>query len=273
MAPTGLVFLERFHLEGTTPVWTFAIADAQLHKRIWMEPGENTTYVTYTFIRGSLPLHLHLRALINHREYHGTTRDNLPEFSSTPLPNGLQIHPTGGTRFILSTSKGSVEAVNTWYRDYVLPLERERGLPDREHHLHIGTWIIDLNPGEEITWMASTDPDRLLPTASRITSRQNHEHALLSTRGPSKMFSQHRPRWIQQLTLAADQFITSRPISEHGTGHTIIAGYHWFGDWGRDTMISLPGLTLTTKRFDIARSILSTFAHYANQGMLPNRFP
>ncbi|MDH5430211.1 MAG: amylo-alpha-1,6-glucosidase, partial [Nitrospirota bacterium] len=273
VAPTGFAFMERFHLEGTTPVWTFALADARLEKRVWMEPGENTTYVHYVLTRGTLPIRLHLRVFVNYRDYHGTTLDNLPEFSRTAIRNGWHILPNGGTPFIVSTSDGVIESAHTWYQNYDLLLERERGLSDREHHLHIGTWYIELNPGEDITWMASTHTDRPLPASSSIDLRRDHEHTLLISHGTSKKTSTPRPPWIQQLILAADQFIASRTLSSGDTGHTIIAGYHWFGDWGRDTMISLPGLTLTTKRFEIARSILSTFAHYANQGMLPNRFP
>jgi predicted glycogen debranching enzyme len=84
---------------------------------------------------------------------------------------------------------------------------------------------------------------------------------------------QHHPAWIEQLVLAADQFIVDRPLPDAPNGKTIIAGYHWFGDWGRDTMISLPGLTIATGRPEIARSILLTFAKYVDNGMLPNRFP
>ncbi|GJL58886.1 MAG: glycogen debranching protein [Nitrospirales bacterium] len=273
IAPTGFLYLERFRLEGTTPVWTFAIADAQLEKRIWMEPGENTTYVQYSFTRGSLPIRLSLRAFINHRDYHGTTLNTLPEFFTTPIPHGLQILPSEGSPFFLSASDGSVEAVNTWYHNYDLPLERERGLPDREHHLHIGTWNLDLKPGEEIVWMAGTRLKPSGPATSHFESRRRHEVAVLQSDRTAKHSPLQWPDWIQQLTLAADQFIVSRPLPPHDTGHTIIAGYQWFGDWGRDTMISLPGLTLTTQRFDVARSILSTFAQYTNQGMLPNRFP
>ncbi|MEX2491248.1 MAG: amylo-alpha-1,6-glucosidase [Nitrospirales bacterium] len=273
VAPTGFTFMERFHLEGTMPVWTFALADIHLEKRIWMEPDENTTYVRYALTRGTQHIRLHLRAFVNDRDYHGTTLDHRPDFSTAPISHGLTVFPGESSPFILSASEGTVEATNTWYHNYDLPLERERGLSDREHHLHIGTWVINLKPGEDITWMASTHPERLLPTSSSITARHTHEQALLNTRGTKKTSSPLRPSWIQQLTLAADQFIASRTLSSGATGHTIMAGYHWFGDWGRDTMISLPGLTLTTQRFDIARSILSTFAHYAHQGMLPNRFP
>ena len=81
------------------------------------------------------------------------------------------------------------------------------------------------------------------------------------------------PSWIEQLVLAADQFIVDRPLADVPEGKTIIAGYPWFGDWGRDTMISLPGLTLTTGRFEVAKVILQTFARYIDKGMLPNVFP
>ena len=115
IAPTGFLYLERFRLEGTTPVWTFVIADAQLEKRIWMEPGENTTYVRYSLILGTLPVRLYLRAFINHRDYHWTTLDNLPEFSITPIPMGCRFYPQEALRSSYPHRKGSVENVSTWY--------------------------------------------------------------------------------------------------------------------------------------------------------------
>jgi predicted glycogen debranching enzyme len=81
------------------------------------------------------------------------------------------------------------------------------------------------------------------------------------------------PPWIERLVLAADQFVVRRPLPDDPDGATVIAGYHWFGDWGRDTMIALPGLTLDTGRADVARKILTTFARFLDRGMLPNRFP
>ena len=81
------------------------------------------------------------------------------------------------------------------------------------------------------------------------------------------------PAWIARLTLAADAFLFSRPIANQPDGKSVIAGYPWFGDWGRDTMISLPGLTLATGRPEIALRILQTFASFVSQGMLPNVFP
>ncbi len=84
---------------------------------------------------------------------------------------------------------------------------------------------------------------------------------------------ENAPKWVRRLVLAADQFVVDRPLAGGGTGKSIIAGYPWFGDWGRDTMISLPGLALVSGREDVARTILRTYAGYVDGGMLPNRFP
>jgi Amylo-alpha-1,6-glucosidase len=81
------------------------------------------------------------------------------------------------------------------------------------------------------------------------------------------------PAWIRQLVLSADQFVVRRPLPDDPDGMSVIAGYHWFGDWGRDTVISLPGLVIATGRPEIGRRILSTFARFVDRGMLPNRFP
>ncbi len=94
-----------------------------------------------------------------------------------------------------------------------------------------------------------------------------------SSQTQSKSSAKPIPEWINQLVLAANQFIVDRKSPKHPDGKTIIAGYHWFEDWGRDTMISLPGLTICTGQFDVARSIMVTFAKYVDAGMLPNRFP
>lgn len=273
VAPTGVDHLERFRLEGTVPVWTFAVADARLEKRIWMEQGENTTYVQYTVSRSTMPIRLHLRAFINDRDYHGTTPERRPEFSISPLSHGLRIHPEGGSPFFLTASGGSVEPAGTWYHHYDLPAERERGLPDRDHHLHIGTWVMDLEAGATITWMAGVGSQPPTQKGDPLERRRTFARELLRGVTKSQQPAHRPPPWIQQLTLAADQFMVFRPLDSGATGQTILAGYHWFGDWGRDTMIALPGLTLPAKRFDLARTILETFSHYADQGMLPNRFP
>lgn len=271
--PQGYRLIERFYLQGTVPVWIYAFSDVRLEKRIWMEPGENTTYVRYAVLQGSGPLTLNVKALVNYRDYHWTTTQ--PHASLSIEVGGPGVVVTAGqnsTPFYLFGSSGTFEPASMWNFNFDLPAERERGLPDREHHLHAGTWRVTLEPGEQMTWVATMERPISLKGIGRLEHIQIHELTVMEHY--ATLHSQEdTPPWIHQLILAADQFIASRPLEGGQTGHTIMAGYHWFGDWGRDTMISLPGLTLTTGRLDVASSILRTFARFADQGMLPNRFP
>ena len=137
---------------------------------------------------------------------------------------------------------------------------RERTPTLKKNHLRAGTFEILLKEGETVTFLFSTEKVPDLDGAQALLRRKQYEKGLLTQKGA--------PPWIQQLHLAADAFLVDR-----SGGKTAIAGYPWFGDWGRDAMISLPGLTLTTGRTSVAKSILETFAKYVDQGMLPNRFP
>ncbi len=269
----GYLQLERFHLEGTTPVWSYAIADALLEKRIWMQPGENTTYIQYQLRRASSPLTLSIKALINYRDHHSVTQRNAwnkQPIQTKPHPKGLQVQASEqATPFYLLSDKGQLLPASKWYQHYLLTLEQYRGLPHLDDNFHAATLRTTLRPGETLTLVASTSPEPSLDGQAALTSRQQYEQTLLTQAQPASL-----PPWIQQLTLAADQFIVDRSIpSESSIGKTVIAGYPWFGDWGRDTMIALPGLTLATHRPEIARPILRTFARYLSQGMLPNAFP
>jgi predicted glycogen debranching enzyme len=149
-------------------------------------------------------------------------------------------------------------------------VERYRGLIDREDHLHAATLVVTLREGEALTCALSAEAKASLDGAMALSLRQAHERDLLDRWAPKRSAA---PDWIRQLVLAADQFIVGRNIDGKPAGNSIIAGYPWFGDWGRDTMIALPGLTLATERTHIARSILQTFARHVDQGMVPNRFP
>jgi predicted glycogen debranching enzyme len=278
--PPGTINIEHFALEGTIPTWHFAIADALLRKQIWMQQGQNTTYVQYTLKRSTLPLKLTLKALVNYRDYHSNTTANGWQMRSQPIDHGIQVtaFPDAVPLYIYGVGSETKQLVLTpvhdWNFGFDLPLERERGLSDREDHLHIATWETVLQPNETLTIIASTEPNPELNGTIALQSCRYHQQQLIQqwqTAHPA--LSDNTPDWIEQLILAADQFIVDRPLLGQPTGKTIIAGYHWFGDWGRDTMISLPGLTLATGHPEIARSILLTFAKYVNQGMLPNRFP
>lgn len=264
----GLRYLERFHLEGTTPVWTYAFADALLEKRVWMQQGENTTYSQYTFSRGSGPLELYAKAIVNHRDYHSTTILSDWQTEVQPIPGGARVTAfEGATPLYLLSDQGTFYPELNWYEDYFLSIEEFRGQNDVvEDHIRAGVFGATLQPGDSLTIVASSEPAPGLDGVAAYRQRRDYEGLLLEQ-------AESAGQAPAQLLLAADQFIVRREAPNDPQGRTVIAGYPWFSDWGRDTMISLPGLTLSTGRPEIAAKILRTFAHFVDQGMLPNRFP
>ncbi len=269
--PHGYRQIEQFAVEGGIPVWRFAIADAVLEKRVWMARGENTTYVQYRLVRGTRSLKLSIRALVNYRDYHGDTQ-GCWEMAIDRVAHGLKITADPeATPFYLLSLKGEISPAQVWHHNFDLAMERERGLCDRENHLHAGTLEMILKLGESLTVVASRSAMPNLDGNIAYEQQRSYEHQILekfNTKQNAEM-----PDWIRQLVLAADQFVVDRAHVDNPFGKTILAGYPWFSDWGRDTMISLPGLTLVTGRPEIARSILRTFARVVDRGMLPNRFP
>jgi predicted glycogen debranching enzyme len=274
IAPQGYRHIESFNLEHSIPVWRFACADAILEKRIWMQQGENTTYVRYTLHRATAPLELDLKAFVNYRDYHGDTQSKW-QMEIGQSDNGVSILAYDrAVPFYLLSDRAEVSIIHNWHYGFELSQERYRGLNDRENHLHCATFKTTLNPGESLTFVASTNPKPSLDGEAALKLRRSQDQKLLEIWKTSQPVSASQvPSWIENLVLAADRFIVNRPLPEEIGGKTIIAGYPWFSDWGRDTMISLPGLTLATGRSDIARSILRTFSKYIDRGMLPNRFP
>jgi predicted glycogen debranching enzyme len=272
LAPQGFRHLERFRLDGTSPVWTYACGDALLEKRVWMEPGANTTYVRYEALRAAQPLGLTLRSLVNYRDYPATTRSDGWVMQVTPVVGGLRVCAFDGAAPLWMLGAGAeAEPVHAWYHHFALPRERERGLEAEDDHLHAGTFRTTLRTGEALTVVLSTEPTLSADGAWR--RRQDHEADLLARCTRAWPGVAEAPAWIRHLVLAADQFVARRPLADEPEGMTIIAGYPWFGDWGRDTMIALPGLALATGRPELAARVLRTFARFLDRGMLPNRFP
>ncbi|MBP9502660.1 MAG: amylo-alpha-1,6-glucosidase [Candidatus Promineofilum sp.] len=269
----GYVHLNRFHLEGTTPVWTYALANALLEKRVWMQQGANTTYVRYSLTRATGPLGLTIKALVNYRDYHTTTISNdwypALEVIDAIGGTGLRIFMfDGATPFYLFSDRAEIAPRFDWYEDFYLAIEEARGQRDvSEDHIYAAQLRITLREGESFTIVAGTEASPNLDGAAAYAERRACEQGLLDRAGHDL------PRPLNHLVLAADQFIVDRPTTADPHGKSIIAGYHWFSDWGRDTMISLPGLTLATGRPEVAAGVLRTYARYVDRGMLPNRFP
>ena len=272
--PQGYKNLESFYLDGTTPVWIYACADALIEKRVWMQQGENTTYIQYKMLRGSLPLTLNLKALVNYRDRHSTTQSTDLNYEiANSSQQGIKVKASEeAAELYLSGIKErnaiAWEINNEWYKNFALAVEKYRGLNSVENHLYAGNCSVSLDVGESATIVASVSETKELKEKTEIPRGKE-----LIDRFYAKSKFKTAPGWIEQLVLAADQFVVNRPLADVPNGKTIIAGYPWFGDWGRDTMISLPGLTLTTGRFEVAKVILQTFAKYIDKGMLPNVFP
>ena len=271
--PRGYRHLESFHLEGLIPVWTYALADARLEQRVWLAHRHNTTYLTYTLARASDTLWLKLTPFCTYRDYHSHRRGGWQPII-IPVGGGFEFRASADAQpYRVVADRGRFSLGGEWYWNFRHREERQRGLDDVEDLFVPGHFNVTLHPGETLTLICSTEP--VEPHTGLEALQQEHQRqATLLQNTPA-----NEPAWISHLVLAADQFIVQRlpensgasPLKEPGT--TVIAGYPWFGDWGRDTMIALPGLTLSTGRPAVAADILRTFACYISQGMLPNRFP
>ena len=281
VSPCGYILIERFFLDGTMPVWEYALADALLEKRVWMEPGANRSYVRYRVLRAASPLVLSLRVFVNYRDFHGNTHAGDWHVGIT-AEDGRRLRVdavAGGRPFWIASDAGAIAVENVWYRDFVLSQETQRGLDDSDDNLAAGSVTVTLAHGESVTVTASVEADQSVDSSEALERRVAHDAAVVAAyertagdreRTPADASD---PLWIRQCVLAADQFVVAHPVNAEPDARSIIAGYHWFGDWGRDTMIALPGLALTTGRPEIARSILTTFSSFVDGGMLPNFFP
>jgi len=273
--PQGLLLLEEFHLEGSTPVWTYALADALLEKRVWMRQGENTTYIQYTLLRGSSALEMELKALVNYRDFHSLTHAGDWRMNITPVEQGVKVLAfESATPFYLKATAATCEPRHEWYLDCTYLAESERGLSDREDRLFAALFRARLEVGSNVTLIATTEAAASPDGETARAERANYDVKLFHAwQAKNEALAEAAPSWIWQLILAADQFVVKRSLPEEPNGRSIIAGYHWFGDWGRDTMIALPGLALATGRAAVARQILLAFSRYVDGGMLPNNFP
>ena len=273
--PKGFQYIEKFCLEGTTQAWTYVLGEARLEKRVWMRQDANTTYVQYTLVQGNAPLGMELKAMVNYRDFHAATHAGDWRMRVEPVEHGVKVVAfDGATPFYLLSAGAACEARHEWYRDCLLPEERKRGLDDHEDHLFAALFRAKVEVGESFAIVMSTEATAALDGGTARVQRRDRESRLLSAwSAPKQDAGRDAPEWLPQLVLAADQFVVKRALPEEPQGRSVIAGYHWFGDWGRDTMIALPGLTLVTGRADVAKQILLAFGRCVDRGMLPNNFP
>ena len=270
IAPVGFQNLDSFALEGTIPVWRYRLGDdGLLEKRVWMEQGSNTTYVHYTLVQAATSVELNLDVLVNYRDHHDSTVAYDWEMNVLPVADGGRVVArSGATPFWVRADRAEYMPDHTWSTGYYKAIEAYRGEYVGDDHLLVGHFRATLKAGESLTVVATTEPELIIDGQAAYERRQQYEAGLIA----ASPLGGRQPE-VDQLVLAADQFIVRRATPDDSDGRTVIAGYPWFSDWGRDTMIALPGLTLATGQHAVAARILRTFSRFVDRGMIPNRFP
>ena len=260
--PHGYRLLAEFRLDPF-PVWTYDLDGVMLEKRLFMVHGSNTTVCRWNFT-GPAPagVQLVLRPLLSFVDYHSLQHESDAVHFHSGISGALVTVTCEGQEAPLHLIHNGTGVAETghWYQNFEYAIERERGFGFSEDLFQPFEISFDLSAGEAVV-IATTEEGVGVDHASMEAAELKRRRSLIKKSGALTDLE-------KQLVLAADQFIVAR-----GSGHTVIAGYPWFSDWGRDTMIALNGLTLATGRTDIAKQILLEFSEHISEGMLPNRFP
>jgi predicted glycogen debranching enzyme len=272
-----------FRLEAGLPVWRFEAAGFVLEKRVLLPYRQNTVYITYKLLEGEGAVRLGLRPGVNFRSHDAPVSSPLSDkFVLKVVDEGYEICMEGNMPTLrLVCEPGAAFTFDRKTIPHILfRTEQNRGYQSEGDMWSPGYFRIDLEVGHEATFVASSESWETLRALSPLEACDAEgirRRRLLATAHPDV-----RSGPAAELVMAADQFLITPAgrvedvARAHASGdevRTVIAGYHWFTDWGRDTMISLEGLTLTTGRYHEAGWILRTFAHYVKDGLIPNMFP
>jgi len=261
--PKGFQYLSGFK-KGLFNEFTFQTGNVEIVKTVFMPHGENTTIVRYEVKKADGDVTLKLKPFLAYRDYHGIMRANDGISRDFHFDGDtLKLQPYNGTPDLFITVPGAVFAPQPdWYKGYIYSGERDRGMECEEDLFTHGEFYVRLKKGDILSVVATVEAGKAKDAEKLFTVEKKRREKLISSLKVQDEFA-------STLALAADQFVVKRGKDQK----TIIAGYHWFSDWGRDTMISLPGLCLSTGRFEDAKKIFQAFAKYVDQGMIPNRFP
>ncbi len=296
VAPHGHRHIESFALHDGIPTWTYGFAGGRLTRTVWMEHGRDVTYVRYALAPESVPVVLRLAPLCAFRDYHTLTQGHpdwrfvvepqetgddartAPPFSSGSCGSGasvtLRAWPEAPPYWLWLDRPAHFTPREEWSWRFLYRVERDRGLDHLEDLYVPGDYTVALAPGETVTVVLTNE------SAAAASTAAGDSDALTRARTRARLLPRQAginaaaDPVAAALCLAADQCLVARgsPAAANTAG-TVLAGYPWFADWGRDTMIALPGLTLATGRAQEAEAILRVFADHVQDGLLPNRFP
>lgn len=262
--PQGHLHLEQFRFERY-PVFVYRLGAAILEKSVFMPYGDNTSLITYKLIESDSPVKLTISPIINHRDIHGRTREDPRwNFTQSMNPKGVEIRAfAGATTLYLQSDIAPYTPTGIWYKNFIYETSADRGEPDSEDQYNPGLFVTKLEQGYQLSILASLRNQQTF-SSEGLKYREMQRVRKLASRLPQA------DSFFLSLADAADTFIVKRKST--GT-KSIVAGYHWFGDWGRDAMICIPGLTLITKREDDGKEIVRTFLNYLQDGLIPNTLP
>lgn len=259
--PEGFMYLRSFRLDPF-PVWTYKINDISVERKIFMVYGSNATVCQWSVDdKNKSDVSLELKPMLSFVGYHSLqTESSGLDLDLELEKDWISVTPVNGLpQLFIGHNAQEIRRTGHWYRNFEYTLEQSRGFDFHEDLFQPFSLTFDFSDQARV--IASTEKHD-------IANIENLERAEVDRRATLIEIANAKDDLTKQLALAADKFIVSR-----GDGKTIIAGYPWFSDWGRDTMISLSGLTLATNREGIAKNILSEFSNHISQGMIPNRFP
>ena len=260
--PHGFNIQKEFRLRPW-PTFRYGTAEFEIEKSVTMIHGENTTVVAYRNLGSRGPVELLIRPLLACRDYNGIQRRNDEIDLAVEQAKGVfAMQPVAQLPklyFHCSPVPVGAEMKGDWYYKFTYPVEEERGLDFEEDLFTPVEWWLRIPAGQVAYITISTDRKNGVAPERLLAGERERRKAFEAEPDPTR----------QALLIAADQFISRRGKDNL----TVLAGYPWFTDWGRDTMIALPGLTLTSNRLDVAGKILRTFARYCDRGQIPNVFP
>ena len=276
--PDGYRRIAACTLEDGTPTWSLDAGSARIVRRIVMLREERAVAVLWTLADASAPIRLDARVFVQHRGHHQVDPDAgwTPDVAVATDGRATIVLPANrlaatDTTLFAATEGGALERSATWWRRHALSEERARGYDSIDSACHALTASFTLAPGETRALVVGLSPgiaSLKVDGAAILTRERARRHALLAQAGMLDAAPE-----LQSLALSSDDFIVRRDRSGGRPGRSILAGFPWFEDWGRDTMLALPGLLLETRRFDDAKLVLETFLDHLSEGLLPNRFP